>query len=261
MKKEISLEERKQIQLKMLQEIHEFCSSHGIRYSLAYGTLIGAIRHKGFIPWDDDVDIMMPLPDMLKFKREFTSNQLKYLDVDTEKHFCYGFSRIGYNPTYRKIGIIGNEYGINIDLYIVISVPDDKIDRLYFFKEGSRLFNRRMFYMKWNGRLMKCLPHCTIPGYDNVMKEYRDYLLFNSIQYGSSSLYYVIGGPLNPKEIDMCTYNYDLFSSLIEVDFEYLKLCSISCYHDFLTHYYGDYMELPPEEQRHPYHSGHYYWK
>ena len=66
--KEITLEERKQIQLRMLIEIDAFCRKHNIRYSLAYGTLIGAIRHKGFIPWDDDVDIMMPLPDMLRFK-------------------------------------------------------------------------------------------------------------------------------------------------------------------------------------------------
>lgn len=74
--KEITLEERKQIQLRMLIEIDAFCRKHNIRYSLAYGTLIGAIRHKGFIPWDDDVDIMMPLPDMLRFKELFKSETM-----------------------------------------------------------------------------------------------------------------------------------------------------------------------------------------
>ena len=66
-KKPISIEERKVVQLEMLKEINSFCKANNIRYSLAFGTLLGAVRHKGFIPWDDDVDIMMPLPDMLRF--------------------------------------------------------------------------------------------------------------------------------------------------------------------------------------------------
>ena len=57
-KKPITLEERKKIQLVMLDEIDSFCREHDIRYSLAFGTLIGAIRHKGYIPWDDDVDLI-----------------------------------------------------------------------------------------------------------------------------------------------------------------------------------------------------------
>ena len=67
-RKQISLEEKKSIQLEMLKEIDAFCRNNNIKYSLAFGTLIGAVRHKGFIPWDDDVDIMMPLPDMLRFR-------------------------------------------------------------------------------------------------------------------------------------------------------------------------------------------------
>ena len=57
--KPISFEEKRSIQLEMLKEIDAFCRNNGIKYSLAFGTLLGAIRHKGFIPWDDDIDIMM----------------------------------------------------------------------------------------------------------------------------------------------------------------------------------------------------------
>ena len=72
---ELDLDTRKDIQFSMLKEIDSFCRQHSIRYSLAYGTLLGAIRHNGFIPWDDDVDIMMPIVDLLVFKKNFSFKQ------------------------------------------------------------------------------------------------------------------------------------------------------------------------------------------
>ena len=74
--KKISFEKQKEIQLEMLKEIDYFCKHNSIRYSLAFGTLLGAIRHKGYIPWDDDVDIMMPYPDLIKLKRLFSSEKI-----------------------------------------------------------------------------------------------------------------------------------------------------------------------------------------
>ena len=63
----ISLEELKNIQKEVLNEVVTFCNDNNIRYFLAYGTLLGAIRHKGYIPWDDDIDIHMPRLDYEKF--------------------------------------------------------------------------------------------------------------------------------------------------------------------------------------------------
>ena len=102
-KKEITFEERKTIQLEMLKEIDAFCKENKIRYSLAFGTLLGAVRHKGFIPWDDDVDIIMPLPDMLKLKETFRSESIEYCDGETSKYYSYAFSRLVNKKTYRKI--------------------------------------------------------------------------------------------------------------------------------------------------------------
>lgn len=259
MKKKITLDERKKIQLEMLAEIHDFCTSHGIRYSLAYGTLIGAIRHKGFIPWDDDVDLMMPLPDMLRFKKEFESDKLKYCDIDTESHFGFDFSRISYQPTYRKVGMINKTYGVNIDLYPIVNLPESVAAQNVFFEKYQKLEDKRHRYIKWRYRFIKLFPINSIWGYDKAIKRVRDFSLFNSLEYGSTSFYYVVSGPISEK--GGCIYRYDLFKELVPVKFEGLTLSAVSSYDDFLRHYYGDYMQLPPESERHPYHSDNYFWR
>ena len=94
MKQELSFEERKTLQLEMLKEIDTFCKAHDIKDSLAFGTLLGAVRHTGFIPWDDDVDIIMPMPELLKLKKLFKSESIEYCDVDTTQYFSYACSRL-----------------------------------------------------------------------------------------------------------------------------------------------------------------------
>lgn len=261
MKKEISLEERRNIQLEMLSEIDFFCKQKGIRYSLSYGTLIGAIRHRGFIPWDDDVDLMMPLPDMLRFKKEFKSEKIKFCDVDTESHYEFPFPRIAHKATYSIRGIACKSYGINIDLYTIISLPNKGKDYDSFFSTAKELYEHRMNFLKWKSRIVNRIPVSTIPGFDKSIREYRNFLFDNCPLYGSTDLFFVISSPLIDKEIEMCSYSFDLFEKdMVNVPFENLNLSVTPRYHDFLTQYYGDYMELPPEEERHPYHGGRYYW-
>ena len=258
MKSEITFEERKVIQLEMLKEIDAFCRVHEIKYSLAFGTLLGAIRHNGFIPWDDDVDIMMPLPDMLKFKELFKSDNLKYCDIDTEKHYEFGFSRIAHLNTFNKIGLVRSCYGICIDLYPIIGVPSEKDNIEKFFKKASYFQNRRLAFMKWQSRAVRYLPVISLPGFDNAIRDYRDFM-YSYYPYESAKTFYIIAGPFELKE--KMIYNFDLFDELTEVVFENNTFLSTSHFDDFLSMRYGDYMTPPPEDQRHPYHGGHYYWK
>lgn len=252
--KEITFEERKQIQLQMLIEVDEFCRKHKIRYSLAYGTLIGAIRHKGFIPWDDDVDIMMPLSDMLKFRDLFKSKTMRYCDVDTDPKYQYAFSRIASTQTYNKDGLISTTYGLCIDLYPVLGLPHSIEGIEQFFKNAERELTRRLRILQLRSRLMKILPIKTIPGFNKAMKRYRDFLF--QYPYENTKYFFTNGGGLKMRNV----HEFDLFEECTEVLFEGHKFMAVARYDEYLRHFYGDYMLLPPEEERVPYHGGHYYW-
>lgn len=257
MKQEITLEERKKIQLEMLIEIDAFCRSHNIKYMLAFGTLLGAIRHKGYIPWDDDVDISMPYEDMIRFKNEFKSDKLKYCDVDTEKHYAFHFSRISHKQTFAKVGIVGKSYGVCIDLYPTIEVSSSKEDNKAIIDKILPTFNRRMQMIRLQQIIMKILPIRSILGFKSIVRKYRDLTFYLFPQKGGG-FYHCVAGPL--KAFDAHTFSFNPFDDMIEVDFEGYKFMAPAKYHEYLTHRYGDYMQLPPEDQRHPYHGGKYYW-
>lgn len=255
--KELNLEERKNIQMEMLQEIDMFCKRNNIHYSLAFGTLLGAIRHKGFIPWDDDVDIMMPIADMKRFKELFVSDKLKYCDVDTEPHFEYAFSRIANRFTYNKMGKY-KSYGICIDLYPIIPIPSDLNEQEKFFATAQKYQETRLRFKQLRRRVLKYLPIPTIPGHDRAIRRYRDYML-DVDKYVSSGKYYIIAGPLSLR--NKMTYDLDLFAETIHVKFENMEFPAIANYDYYLKLRYGNYMQFPPEQERHPYHGRHYYWK
>lgn len=259
----ITLEEKRKIQLDMLEEIHEVCIKNNIRYSLSCGTLLGAIRHKGFIPWDDDVDIMMPLPDMIKLKELLKSPTIMFADIDTYPHFEYGFSRIIHKGTYSKMGLFSKTYGINIDLYPVTALCCTKKEQEKYFKRGEVLLNKRLKFMRMRHRLKLLLPMTTIPIFDTYfdrsIRRYRDFMFKENPEYGTCDYYHVWSGGVSNPNIHI--YKTDLFEKIITAPFEDRYFMIISKYDEYLTHTYGIYMQLPPENERVAYHSGHYFWK
>lgn len=104
-------------------------------------------------------------------------------------------------------------------------------------------------------RLIKRLPFAYIPGYKSTIRKFHDLVLFrypyetakNFLHAGSVRRVNVLG--------------FDVFDGLIDVEFEGHTFQSMARYHEYLTHCFGDYMQFPPEDQRHPYHGGTYYWK
>ena len=155
MKKKLSLEEIKKTSLDILLDVSEFCDDNNITYFLACGTLLGAIKYKGFIPWDDDVDIMMPRPDYKRFVREYKSDEYKLLDPHVGMYFyakVYDTNTQVYEKgvDYKKY----NPIGINIDVFPLDGTVDNEkiINRIRkrnnILEMLLRLSNQPVFYRK-----------------------------------------------------------------------------------------------------------------
>ncbi|GHT01451.1 hypothetical protein FACS189421_14100 [Bacteroidia bacterium] len=121
--KQISKDELKQIQLEILKDVHNYCTFRGLRYFLSRGTLLGAARHKGYIPWDDDIDIMMPRPDYDIFIKEFNGWQEHLCCATFENYDSYvnPFAKVYNNRTsVKQVGVkpqFMRNMGINIDVF------------------------------------------------------------------------------------------------------------------------------------------------
>ena len=116
-KEEISIIEIKKRQLFILNALKKFCRENFINYSLSAGTLIGCIRHKGYIPWDDDIDVVMPRPDYEKFLKTFNHSDLKVWHCYQEG-YNHPFAKLADNNTIIKENINMNvQYGVNIDIF------------------------------------------------------------------------------------------------------------------------------------------------
>jgi LPS biosynthesis protein len=120
----------KGVSIQILHAVDEFCKINNIKYSLAYGTLIGAVRHKGFIPWDDDVDIMMLRPDYEKFIRLFNNfrpDLYSVVSCELEAEFHWPMAKIVCNTTIKdELGYRYKQYGFAIDLFPIDIVPSSK---------------------------------------------------------------------------------------------------------------------------------------
>ena len=269
--KEMTLEERKQCELNILCYIDDVCRNNSIEYFLFGGTLIGAIRHNGFIPWDDDIDITLMRNDyerliaILKQSNEFN---LLYPGMN---EYYYQFAKLCDPKTYVKED--GLPYvdglGVWVDIFPLDEVPDDIEERKAFFdeciNEGEKLracipglyyysdsrlksfFKRILFYPKVLPYRIKGLSY-----WENRLIELNQ--KFNG--RGFSHI-----GVLPTKYGVLCSYHRNEFESSIRHSFEDSEFSIPEKYDAVLRHMYGDYMKLPPEEQRILPHTAKAYWR
>lgn len=258
---EIKLDELRTIQLDLLKKTADFCEENGIRYFLCGGSLIGAIRHKGFIPWDDDIDIAMPRPDYDRFVKTFNQpdNYYQVVSLDTNPDYAYCFAKVYDNRTIMKeLHYPGDSFGVFIDVFPADGVNNvsqiRKIMMLHKFLNTKRAnyYNRTIVKKIINtfGKLL-LLPfsaHQIATWMDNEARRYA---------LGSVPMAGVIANPLGVGEM----VDKSVFDSEVYREFEGREYRVPIGYDAWLRSVYGDYMQLPPEEHRVTHHTFKAWWK
>lgn len=246
MGKKLSLNESKKLQIEMLCEFDRICRANDITYFLAYGTLLGAIRHKGYIPWDDDIDVMVPRPDIEKLEKAFKDCRYKLANVNNTKNYEFPFPRLLYPKTYRKFGKSKKHYGLFIDIYPIDGYPSDEAGLKKYRKLIHRFRSPRLFLIRLRNYIWRKLAIDLVPFIKFFTSGHARALAL--CDYDSSTKVAVFAPFDTP-------FDKELFEKVTEVEFEGKKYFAPAEWDKILTHWYGNYMQLPPIEKRKPYHG------
>ena len=274
--KQLSHGEIQKESLEILQDVHDFCEKNGIRYFLAYGTLIGALRHKGFIPWDDDIDIFMPRPDYEKFFSTFSCpGRGAICEKDDDCYISYGRVFDTARTCCKSIIPISENYkgGVWIDVFPIDGAPDDKEAFLQGVKEMRREWVLQLRYRYSRASLPAILKTASFKDLCILLAikcSFRGKKLLNKVNADlrQFALKYPYGSTSHCAQLvflDNGARNYQLiedFSESLDVDFEGRKFKMMNGYDRVQRNIYGDYMQLPPENKRVSNH-GHvsFFWK
>lgn len=239
----------------ILDVIHKICVGHNLRYSLAYGTLLGAVRHKGFIPWDDDIDIIMPRNDyekLLSIWNAVAPQGYILQNTRTDPDFSQNFSKIRKDHTtfLQDESERAKQYhkGIFVDIF-----PGDRV--------APNRLGRKIQYIACAINLLYCRGHKSgskgiigmvesillqtpennfAPRREKAEKWIRRWNDNNELQY------------LFPNTITWCKKHYpvDMFDTMGEIEFNGKRYMCVEDYDAILKLDYGNYMQLPPEKDR-----------
>ena len=249
-----NIKDMQKIELEILLEVDRICKKNNIKYFLISGTLLGAIRHKGFIPWDDDIDICMPIDDYYRFckiaRTDLNKNYfLQNYKTDLSDRW---FAKVRKNNTtciergYKNKKI---HQGIWIDIFPLIGVKND--EKWLRATTQKATFAKKLLSKRFSSiispadlsaekKILKCVPLCLIRFIVNLIYK----TIFKSTN--NYDFCYYLWGDSKIR----ARFNSDLFEELCEVEFEGHLLPAPKKWDEYLTLVYNDYMTPPPPEKR-----------
>ena len=250
-------------ELSILIEIKRLCEKYSLRYCLAYGSCLGAVRHNGFIPWDDDIDVLMPLQDYRVFvevcKKEM-SKDFFLQTFETDANYFYAFGKIRKNDTTFILWNSKNHHihqGFWVDIFPVVKTPQRKISKriinslirfsaylqMFDFLNGYERSKSEVGAAKYNlARVLNKLPQKTRI---DLHKKILNLSLGSPKEEDELSALFISLIP----EINGCCFN------TIDWQFEGIMFPIPRDYDKHLKLWYGDYMVLPPEDKRYSHYS------
>lgn len=256
--KRISLEQQRQIQLDILKNIDCFCKDNSINYSLAFGTLIGAVRHRGYIPWDDDIDILMTRENYEKFRSLYKSSKYPLVDLKNDDTHPVPMGKVYDSNTYfyyRKR--IRRKYGLFIDVFPFDPVPENTDERYSWLKRVKKYIryntykNNSFSYILSLSTVKEMVWASVVKFFSNRSKIHKNLEeLYTKYKYSESQFLSVPAVMVMTKENQSKLFPKSLFEQYTSIEFEGNLFQCIKDYDTFLKIYYGNYMELPPVEQQ-----------
>jgi lipopolysaccharide cholinephosphotransferase len=271
---QINIAEQRRIMLDELSYVDEVCRSNGIESSLMAGSLLGAIRHGGFIPWDDDIDIAL--------RKDEYNRLIDILAKDESPHYrLYHYKAMpAYHP-YAKLyddrtlitskwSVLVRGTGVFIDIFPYYVVPDDDEERKGYYKELERVTvelaasaPHGLDYASgpsWKSFLysavMNLPAHIKYRGHNREVAERLDRLQEKYLDSDNKMM-----GAIGPIYGDRERFPREIFDEYEDVEFEGRTVRKIKNHDACLRSVFGDYMQLPPENQRHTHSYYKYFWK
>jgi lipopolysaccharide cholinephosphotransferase len=264
---EVNIKEVQKKLLSVFQIFSDICEEYGLTYFGTGGTAIGAVRHKGFIPWDDDMDFVVPVNDYLKLRSLKSEIEKKYPSISIEENLFNAMVVVmDKNSTYSALEIAYKhpEYrmGFKIDIIPLCGVPSGAMRRRLFCRcfwllEALRQ-RYRMPRMSIEGKGIKGkLAHPFIKLYTKVIpfsvfQRFRDGFL-TRYPLDSEKTKYIMQMPMPHKEKELWEKSWT--ASVVKAPFEHTHIYLANGYDKMLRKQFGDYMKLPPEKDRVAKHS------
>ena len=261
-------EEYKERLLLLMDSIDSFCRKHNLQYYMLGGTMLGAVRHHGIIPWDDDIDIGMKRSDYEYFCKEYkdeTRRNYQAISLYTSKDYYLPAAKvIDTDISVYEFLNQAIEIGAYVDVFPLDYVKQNANGTFDYFEKGKIIRQieslKRMKIMKgrspWKNLLI-LLGHLVCPcSVHSIVSKYEKKAIKYS-QEEKTDWLANLHGAWKEKEI----VRSELFESVCEYEFDGRKLYGIKDYDSYLKHLYGDYMQLPPEEKRITHHNYQAVWK